>query len=87
MIRFSTMAEFWAKAERIDPAELDALRKDAERYRAIRDGKCGDWGLCEWVEVGDEWGYFRDARAPHIVDTAIDAAMLANTLYTAPSAG
>lgn len=51
------------------------VTKDAERYRWLRDDTDSDWAICEWShDPGDE-GYYRDARAPHIVDAAIDAAM------------
>lgn len=56
-------------------SELDALRKDAERYRWLRDNTDSDWAICEWnTDESDGVGYYRDARAPNIVDAAIDAA-------------
>jgi len=60
-------------------AQLDQAvqqyKEDAERYRWLRDDTDSDWAICEWShDPGDE-GYYRDARAPHIVDAAIDAAM------------
>lgn len=54
------------------PQEPDKL--DAERYRAIRDGKCGNWALCEWGEGDGCEEYVADRREPHIVDAAIDKA-------------
>ena len=50
-------------------AENEALKADALRYRWVRDSR-GDWAICEWE---DRW--YRDSRAPHVVDAAIDAAM------------
>lgn len=52
-------------------AENEALRKDAERYRAIRDDKADPYGVCIWEN--DEWA--QDMRKPAFVDAAIDAAM------------
>jgi len=49
--------------------------KDAERYRWLRDDTDSDWAICEWSHAPGDEGYYRDARAPHIVDAAIDAAM------------
>lgn len=49
--------------------------RDAERYRWLRDDTDSDWAICEWSHVPGDEGYYRDARAPHIVDAAIDAAM------------
>lgn len=53
----------------------DAERMEAARYRAIRDGKAGEYAICEWIEGEDGDGFYEDARAPEIVDAAIDAAM------------
>jgi len=51
-------------------------KKDAERYRWLRDNIDSDWAICEWCNDDREGtGYYRDARAAHIVDAAIDAAM------------
>lgn len=55
-------------------AERDALKADAERYRDVRDGKAGNWALCEWGQEDDHGEYYRDGRAPAIVDAAVDAA-------------
>lgn len=55
-------------------AELEALRADAERYRAIRDDKAGEYAICEWHEGEDGEGFYHDGRAAHVVDAAIDAA-------------
>lgn len=55
--------------------EIEALRADAERYRWLRDNRLDDWAICVWCPHED--GYYRDGRAPEIVDAAIDAAMQA----------
>lgn len=56
-------------------AELEALRADAERYRWLRDDLDSNWAICEWShDDADGIGFYRDARAAHIVDAAIDAA-------------
>jgi hypothetical protein len=56
-------------------AEMDALRRDAERYRWLRDNG-GDWAICQWLDDDREGiGYYREGRAAHVVDAAIDAAM------------
>lgn len=47
--------------------------RDAARYRALRDGRCGDWAICEFCH--EDGYYVGDARAAHIVDAEIDAAM------------
>jgi hypothetical protein len=62
------------------PAVQADVLKDAQRYRWLRDNLEGDWAICEWA-AGD---YHRDARASHIVDAAIDAAML-NAAPPAPT--
>ena len=54
--------------------ENDRLRADAERYRWLRDNNRGSWAICEWSYDEPE-GYYKDARAPGIVDAAIDAAL------------
>lgn len=54
--------------------EIDALRRDAERYRAVRDDDCHPYGICIWVE---DDGWAQDARKPDVVDAAIDAALAA----------
>ncbi len=55
-------------------AQIAALRADAERYRWLRDNNRGSWAICEWSYDEPE-GYYKDARAPGIVDAAIDAAL------------
>ena len=58
----------------LSDAEIDALRRDAERYRAVRDDDCHPYGICIW-DVDDGWA--QDARKPDVVDAAIDAALAA----------
>lgn len=58
----------------LSEAEIDALRRDAERYRAIRDDDCHPYGICIWDE---DDGWAQDARKPDVVDAAIDAALAA----------
>lgn len=60
-----------AELRRLD-AEVEALRKDAERYQWLRDQRQGDWGICGWHD-SDEWAW--DTRPAEVVDAAIDAAM------------
>ena len=55
-------------------AEVERLRPNAERYEWLRDNHESDWAICEWQDEPDGLGYYRDARASHIVDAAIDAA-------------
>jgi len=55
-------------------AEVERLRPNAERYEWLRDNHESDWAICEWQDDPDGLGYYRDARASHIVDAAIDAA-------------
>ena len=55
-------------------AEIDALRRDAERYRAVRDDDCHPYAICIWDE---DDGWAQDARKPDVVDAAIDAALAA----------
>lgn len=55
-------------------AEIDALRRDAERYRAVRDDDCYPYAICIWDE---DDGWAQDARKPDVVDAAIDAALAA----------
>lgn len=63
-------ASICAQAEEVAP-----LRADAERYRWLRDNVDGDWAICEWSrDDPDGCGFYRDARSPHIVDAAVDAA-------------
>lgn len=87
-----TAAQFFAEAERLDPqgfanaraerAELDAMRKDAERYRKLRALVRGERHLgtghnqgfafpsrFELQPLGD---IMRGSVAPHL-DSAIDA--------------
>lgn len=54
---------------------VQKLKQDAARYRWLRDDTDSDWAICEWSHAPGDEGYYRDARAPHIVDAAIDAAM------------
>lgn len=64
------------QAERIDQlrAEVERLRPNAERYEWLRDNLESEWAICEWQDDPDGIGYYRDARASHIVDANIDAA-------------
>ena len=55
-------------------AEVDRLRPNAERYEWLRDNLESEWAICEWQDDPDGLGYYRDARASHIVDAAIDLA-------------
>lgn len=55
-------------------AEVERLRANAERYEWLRDNLESEWAICEWQDDPDGLGYYHDARAPHIVDAAIDAA-------------
>lgn len=55
-------------------AEVERLRPNAERYEWLRDNLESEWAICEWQDDPDGLGYYRDARASHIVDAAIDAA-------------
>lgn len=54
-------------------AEVERLRANAERYEWLRDNLESEWAICEWQDDPDGLGYYRDARASHIVDAAIDA--------------
>ena len=54
--------------------ENEALRRDAERYRAVRDDDCHPYAICIWDE---DDGWAQDARKPDVVDAAIDAALAA----------
>lgn len=54
-------------------AEEAAMRKDAERYRWLRDNTAGDWCICSWGDDDQQW--YREARSAGVVDRAIDAAM------------
>lgn len=65
-----------ARADTIDQlrAEVDALRKDAERYRWIRKNN-GDDGLCELcIPQGYSWIPFSDTDGESL-DMTIDTAM------------
>ena len=62
-----------APVQAVPEAELDALRKDAERYRWLRDNGTSEWGICVWGDDEQEWA--QDMRAADVVDRAIDAAM------------
>ena len=55
-------------------ADVERLRPNAERYEWLRDNLESEWAICEWQDDPDGLGYYRDARASHIVDAAIDAA-------------
>lgn len=55
-------------------AEVERLRPNAERYEWLRDNHESEWAICEWQDDPDGLGYYRDARASHIVDAAIDLA-------------
>lgn len=55
-------------------AEVERLRPNAQRYEFLRDDINSDWAICEWQDDPDGLGYYRDARASHIVDAAIDLA-------------
>ena len=55
-------------------AEVERLRPNAERYEWLRDNLESEWAICEWQDDPDGLGYYRDARASHIVDADIDAA-------------
>jgi hypothetical protein len=88
MSRIETLAEFWTAAERLDPegwaasrkaqAELESLRRDAERYRTLRASLDGPGERVRFsmylprvvVPFEDGQTYTRDG-----LDEAIDAAM------------
>lgn len=55
--------------------ELSQAEKDARRYRFLRDDLDSGWAICEWCDDHDGIGYYRDGRAPGVVDAAIDAAI------------
>lgn len=55
-------------------AEVERLRPNAERWEWLRDNHESEWAICEWQDDPDGLGYYRDARASHIVDADIDAA-------------
>jgi len=54
-------------------AERDALRADAERYRAAKVNGSHNIAVCEWD--GDEWV----ALDPRMVDSRVDAAIKGQT--------
>ena len=57
-------------------AEVERLRPNALRYEWLRDDINSDWAICEWShDEPDGIGYYRDARAPDVVDAAIDRAI------------
>jgi len=57
-------------------AEVERLRPNALRYEFLRDDINSDWAICEWShDEPDGIGYYRDARAPDVVDAAIDLAI------------
>ena len=59
-------------------AELEEAKRDAARYRFLRDDMDSDWAICEWDgSAYDGAGFYRDARASHVVDAAIDEAIAA----------
>lgn len=62
-----------APVQAVPEAELEALRKDAERYRWLRDNGTSEWGICVWGDDDQEWA--QDIRAADVVDREIDAAM------------
>lgn len=75
-----------AAAPQVPEAELDALRKDAERYRWLRDNGTSEWGICVWGDDDQEWA--QDMRAADVVDREIDAAMeLHNAKLTGEAGG
>jgi hypothetical protein len=49
---------------------LEEAERDAARYRWLRDNTDLMWSICHWSD--DDNAYFRDERAPGIVDAAID---------------
>ena len=51
--------------------EVEALRRDAERYRWLCKAT-GDWGVCEWDSGYSEW--VRDSRGQDVISRAIDRA-------------
>lgn len=56
--------------------EVERLRPNALRYEFLRDDINSDWAICEWShDEPDGIGYYRDARAPDVVDAAIDRAI------------
>ena len=57
----------------IDKAELAQLRRDAERYRYIRDQDC-DIGICVWDDDGLEYNDWKVLDSLH-ADSMIDEAM------------
>ncbi|WP_294636584.1 hypothetical protein [uncultured Aquabacterium sp.] len=59
------------------PAVPEDVARDAERYRWLRDNLESGWAICEWQDDPDGLSYYRDARAPEVVDAAIDAARAA----------
>lgn len=73
------LADEAADALEAQAREIEALRADAGRYRWLRDNTEGVWAICKWEcnSTLDMEGYYRDGRAPAIVDAAIDAAMSA----------
>lgn len=54
-------------------AELDAVMKDAERYRWLKSTN-GDWQICYWNEDDIEWNGVTEPERKNI-DAAINAAM------------
>lgn len=60
-------------------AERDALRADANRYRAAKVNGSHNIAVCEWD--GDEWV----ALDPRMVDSRVDAAIKGQTPDSAPS--
>lgn len=69
----------WALGDRggrMQPELLEfarQMRKDAERYRWLRDNGTSEWGICVWGDDDQEWA--QDIRAADVVDREIDAAM------------
>ena len=82
--KLETLEQFWDAAERLDPAgwakskaaqvELAALRKDAERYRWLRDRAVREAGPVPYCVIGT---CPSDAVPEEgaALDAAIDAAM------------
>ena len=78
--------QFMAEAERIDPegfakaraerAEIDALRKDAERYRWLRAQHWDTAELCVVMDPKDAVKLGRTCPSGEYLDIAVDDAML-----------
>ena len=58
--------------------EAKKRRADAERYQWLRDNTDSNWAICEWShDAYTDASYYRDSRAAHVVDAAIDQARAA----------